>query len=159
MLRVLVILGLVLVVLQAPAHPPVGTSGPAAAAIPVCDWNLKFHGTLTELGEDEADWRITQLPVGRGGQALMDQGRAEVDPDVDCRDVSSLVKHEWVHLQQARVYGSQLAATAFYGSSEQLEVAADCGALRLGAEYTPYLGQPCSEGLSRNAAFLVAYGR
>lgn len=156
MLRVLIVLGLVLMVLQTPP-----ASAPRTAVhtdVPVCDWNREFHVTLAGLGENETDWQVTQLPAGRGGQALMDQRRAEIDPDVDCVDLSSLVTHEWVHLQQARLYGSQQAATEFYGGSEWLEVAADCGAWLLGATYTPYLPYPArcpSAGLTRNARFLI----
>ncbi len=160
MLRVLVVVGLVLLVLQA---PPASAPRPTAhTAGSVCDWNRVYHSTLARLGENEADWRVTQLPRGRGGQALMDQGRAEIDPDVDCVDLSSLVTHEWVHLQQARMYGSQQAATEFYGGAEQLEIAADCGAWLLGAAYTPYLPYPArcpTAGLTRNARFLTAYQR
>jgi len=160
MLRVLIVLGLVLLVLQT---PPASAPRPAAhTEAPVCDWNREYHSTLAGLGENEAAWQITPLPVGRGGQALMDQGRAEIDPAVDCVDLSSLVTHEWVHLQQARVYGSQQAATEFYGDAERLEVAADCGAWLLGAAYTPYLPYPArcpSVGLTRNARFLIAYQR
>lgn len=158
LLRVLVVLGLVLVVFQTPQGQPSSTAG----AAPVCDWNTEYYRTLTELGENETDWRIVPLDRGRGGQALMDQGRVEIDPAVDCADLPSIVIHEWVHLQQARVYGSQHAAVTHYGSVELLEVAADCGALLLGATYTPYLPYPArcpSAGLTRNARFLIAYGR
>jgi hypothetical protein len=160
--RVLIVLGLVLLVLQAPPEQPADLPQPASrTAGAVCNWDREYHSTLAALGEDEADWQVIPLPLGRGGQALMDQGRAEIDPDVACVDLSSLVKHEWVHLQQARMYGGQHAAVEFYGSYEQLEIAADCGARMLGATYTPYLADTdsCTVGLTRNAVVLISYQR
>lgn len=131
------------------AAPPLDTAA--------CDWDREYRQAIVFLGESQSDWTVTQLPAGRGGQALMEQRRAEVDPDVECRDVSSVVKHEWVHLQQARLYGSHQAALDAYQdpSGDVLEFVADCTAWRLGATYTPYLTQGtwvCDEAWPRAEA-------
>lgn len=159
--RLVIVVGLVLAVLlpgpRDNTPPPVRVAADVAPAS--CDWQHEYHRTLTQLGESVSDWRVTQLALGRGGQTLMDQAHAEVDPDVACVDVSSIVKHEWVHLQQVRVYGSYPAVMAYYGSIDRMELAADCGARLLGATYTTYLDRvgDCPAGLRRNAGFLINY--
>ncbi len=150
-----------------PAESAVPGAAGSAATVGIvaepCDWDTEYHRTLTLLGENEADWKITPLPVGRGGKALMEQQRAEIDPDVDCSDVSSVVKHEWAHLQQARLYGSHQAVLNAYQdpSGAVMEFAADCTAWRLGATYQPYLSwgtRACDESWPRaEARRLIRY--
>lgn len=163
MLRAAVTAGLMLLLgFHAPQdHPTEPLHQPAHMVAPACDWDTEYHETLAELGEDEAAWRVAPLVPGRGGQTWMDERRVDIAPTVGCADVSSIIRHELVHLQQVRVYGSHQAVLAYYGSDEQLELAADCGALFLGATYSPYLGASprCPAGLVRNALFLIAYNR
>lgn len=156
LLRLAVVVGLALGTFL-PGPPDVSVAAQPAAA--PCDWWHEYDTTLAELGESAADWRVASLALGRGGQTLMDQRRAEVDPDVWCGDLPSVMTHEWMHLQQVRVYGSYQAAVVYYGGAEGMELAADCGARLLGATYTPYLDAvpDCPDGLRRNARFLVNY--
>lgn len=72
---------------------------------------------------------------------LMETGTVELGEGIPCRRVSSIIKHEWAHLQQGRMYGGHLDALHVYEVAGVMEFAADCVALRLGATYSPYLHQ------------------
>lgn len=153
--RLVVVLTLVMLAVGVPLEQP-AAAGPDRPAPAACDWQHEYRSTLTALGENPADWTVEPLD-GPWGLADLDALTAAIDPRVKCDVVSSVVKHEWIHLQQGRVYGAD-GATAFYGTHDRLEMAADCGARILGAVYAPYLTyvSRCPEGLQRNARYLIS---
>lgn len=86
-----------------------------------------------------------------------------VNPDVPCDSVASVVRHEWLHLQQVDMYGPGLGALTL--GRDRVEIVADCGSLLLGSTNSPYvpelLDEPavgCSEADFADARELIAHG-
>jgi hypothetical protein len=126
------------------AVPGAAGSGVVLPAAEPCDWGREYHHTLASLGEPAADWHIIDMAAKRPGvyaHALLDTDTVELGKDMPCPVVSSVIRHEWVHLQQGRMYGGHLAVLDAYQdrSGEVMEFVADCAAGRLGATYQPYL--------------------
>jgi hypothetical protein len=115
-----------------------GTALHAAAG---CDWAYEFDSALAQVGEHRKNWTLVDLTEN---YALADTAAltVEFNPEVPCDRVSSIVRHEWMHLQQARHYGSYDAMlTAYAGDASLIELVADCGSQLLGSIYLPYLSQ------------------
>lgn len=117
-------------------EPPIATTPPTATTASACDWQAEYDGTLAELGEDPRDWVVMSGDsiTGASGLAFSRVGMAAVNPDIPCWDVATTVRHEWMHLQEARHYGEQ--AEAVLGSRERIELVADCGAMMLADGHT-----------------------
>lgn len=136
-----------------------------AARPSVCVWQDQIEQALAERGEDPQDWTVTDLPDGQWGVVDLDEQWAYVDRHVPCHLVASVVRHEWMHLQQARKLGGTDATYGAYDwDAGRLELVADCGALLLGSTYTPYVAQHekatgvgCSASYAAAAQALIAY--
>lgn len=112
----------------------------AAAAAPTpCDWQAEYDRTIAQLGDDPAHWfRVRgDLMSGYNGRTDLDAGQSYVNPATPCEQVADTVRHEWMHLQQARAHGGAAGAYRAY-PGERLEIVADCGSWLLGSNYTPY---------------------
>lgn len=135
--RVLVVAGLVAALLTATAVllSPAPVSVAVAATPAPCVWDDELQRTLDELGEDPRDWVLVRADDGAAGKAYT-TGMAAVDPEIGCEYVASVVYHEWMHLQQLRVYGDDFGRTEL--GTSRMEIVADCGAWLLGSTYTPY---------------------
>jgi hypothetical protein len=105
-------------------------------------------------------WVLTGR-YGHYGATDLASGAVFISPSVPARRLDSVVRHEWAHVLQIRVYGSAAATiaglnAAFGGSGMTgVERAADCMALQLGATWTNYTS--CSSpAWQRGAARLLA---
>lgn len=127
-------------VLLAGASPTGPTPAAAAPAQPAaCDWDTELLRALDELGEHPPRWTITDHVDDRLGSTDLDELTATIDPDTPCPMVASVVRHEWMHLQQGWTHGGLAAAVEHYGGRAELEVVADCGSMLLGSQHTPYV--------------------
>lgn len=123
--------------------PPIVDTPPATLAA-ACDWHTEYRETLAELGEHPRDWVVMSgdIITGSSGLAWPRVGMAAVNAATPCWDVSTTIRHEWMHLQQARAYGPRIAAAS--GGTRRMEMIADCGAMLLdrgdGSAY-PYVIQ------------------
>ncbi|MEU0467226.1 hypothetical protein ABZ215_24765 [Amycolatopsis sp. NPDC006131] len=133
---------------------PVSAPADAAAPPKQCAWATEYNRTLDELGENRALWRVGDVPDTGWGEAS-DAG-AVVDALVPCRYVADVVRHEHMHLQQVRQFGSGRFA-AFVLGADRIEIVADCASLLAGSRYTPYvdLAGGCSERDLRDARQLL----
>jgi hypothetical protein len=145
------------IVVLDPQPPALAT----ASTQPVCVWADELQDTLDELGEDPADWRLARSP-DYWGKAFPD-GTVVVNPDVPCDSVSSVVRHEWMHLQQIRMYGTDLGSMAL--GRNRVEIVADCGSMLLGSTNTPYVrdqldahGVGCTDADLADARELIEFG-
>ena len=120
---------------QADAEPAL-RSAPTPAP---CAWDDQLQDTLTRLGEDPKDWTVTNIKGGYAGWTDLDMLRVHLDRDDPCTWLPSVVTHEWMHLQQGRMFGGKQATYAAYGGAARLELVADCGSMLLGSEHTPYI--------------------
>ncbi|MEU3272892.1 hypothetical protein ABZ639_18790 [Saccharomonospora sp. NPDC006951] len=128
-------------VLRIPSAP----SDLAAAAPPrSCDWNSEYERTIRELGEDPRDV-VRVAGIARKGQAYLDAHMIGINPSTPCDMVSSVIRHEWAHVQQGRLAGGLAAAWRKYG--DRLEIVADCASWLLGSEHTPYRQQRIDDQL------------
>lgn len=93
-----------------------------------------------------------------------DEGVARINPATPCLLIDETIKHEWMHLQQARVYDGRDGAHERYGGHGGAERVADCGAWLLGSDVTPcidpvwefnYIG-PCDLLDVLKAVWLIA---
>ncbi|MFF5992562.1 hypothetical protein [Prauserella flavalba] len=138
-----------------------------AAATPTpptpCDWDAEWSATIAELGEDPLNFvRQTGDMDGLKGRAYLDTGVVTISTATTCEMVSSVIRHEWVHLQQGRMHGGLRGAWRVYG--DRLEIVADCGSWLLGSQHTPYrqraleAGQPgCSPRDLAEARRLITF--
>lgn len=143
---------------QAGGQPAANAASPTVLAS--CVWDDELTRTLAELGEHPGNWTITDLDGGYLGRARLDEDRALIDRDTPCDYVSSVVKHEWMHLQQGRKFGGKRAAYAAYGgSADRLELVADCGSMLLGARHTPFVDDQggCSDADRAAARALIDF--
>ncbi|MGN6302424.1 MAG: hypothetical protein ACTHN8_15185 [Angustibacter sp.] len=105
-------------------------------------------------------WVLTGK-YGHWGATDLGSGTVYISPSVPASRLDSVVRHEWAHVLQIRVYGSASATVAglnaYFGGSGMtgVERAADCMALQLGATWTNYTS--CSSATwQRGAAHLLA---
>lgn len=134
-------------------------TAPDASSNP-CDWRTEYETTITGLGEDLDDWRVTRIEDGAWGMTDTRNLTVRVSPDIPCNNVSSIVRHEWMHVQQARTLGVDLQAAYNDPTGLLDELVADCGSKMMGSTYLPYLSQPgwkCNEWATNNARFLISY--
>lgn len=141
--------------LASPEAAPAPTPSPAS-----CDVAALVAERVAELGETgRSSWTVVQGRIVDGSRSLL--GAAGVDEvqissEVPCDLVSTVVSHEWMHLQQERRYPGR--AGEAYGA-KGLERIADCGAQLMGGHYAPYLEKiypgPCSEYELQSARSLI----
>lgn len=124
-----------LTVFALPLTSAAGASAPGAT----CDMREEMVRTVHELGDDLHDWRTSRATHGYWGFVPFDQGYARIHPEMPCEHVADTVRHEWLHLQQVRLYGDRDAVYARYGSRPHFERVASCGALLLGSRRLSYL--------------------
>lgn len=135
MTRLLTVLALLLATLS---FTPAAQSAPEApTADPVaCDWHQTFAEEVLALDGNFDAWRVASLdeyavdgnePFGR---VSYDDMIASINPDVPCETLPSVLKHEWMHLQQGRTHGD---------GGPDSELVADCGSQLLGSDVTPYI--------------------
>jgi hypothetical protein len=109
-----------------------------------------------------ARWVLTGR-YGHWGATDLANGTVYISPSVPASRLDSVVRHEWAHVLQIRVYGSAAATVAglnaaFGGSGMTgVERAADCMALQLGATWTNYTS--CSSPAWQRAAARLLAGR
>lgn len=123
-----------------------------------CNWDDEVNRTITELGADPANWHVGSggSMSGKAGVAHLDSRTVTINPIQPCEHVADTVRHEWMHLQQGLRYGGWDETMTAMGSRERAELAADCGAMLLGADYLPYLdGEPCTPDLLAEARRLI----
>lgn len=140
------------------ALPPEQVAGEATPA--PCVWEQEFLSTLADLGEDVGDWSAWDTIGENGGMMFPETMTATVNPNAKCAWVSSIVRHEYAHLQQFRMYGS--GTREHYGSN--LERVADCASKLMGSRVTPYLDPdhpaytgPCTVGDYQHAQRIIEY--
>lgn len=128
-----------------------------------CNWRTEYERTIYELGDDPSNWFLLggepMRDPKRGiyfGMVFHEDGSAAVNPATPCRLVADVVRHEWMHLQQWRMYGPDFGAVML--GKRRLELVADCGSMLLGSKYTPYLQQEtCTQRDLRDARRLIDY--
>ncbi|QWF81117.1 hypothetical protein HUW46_04543 [Amycolatopsis sp. CA-230715] len=115
---------------------------------------------LDELGRDGYDWIITSNALGENrGRADIDNRIVRIRTTVGCDYMSSVVTHEWVHVQQGHRYGDDLGRTYDAFGAHELEMVADCGSMLLGSPKHPYVddaGGVCSPYEVDTARRLIA---
>ncbi|GAA5111357.1 hypothetical protein [Haloechinothrix salitolerans] len=132
-----------------------------------CDWQREYTGTIAALGADPARFRVSE-DTRLYGRVRFDERLALINPTTPCRFVADTVRHEWMHLQQARAYGDADGVRDRYGTRDHTERVADCGARILGSTTTPYVDAdfahtamyvgPCRPTDIREARHLIAWG-
>jgi hypothetical protein len=123
---------------EAPYRPSVAIAHTADGA---CDWEAEMRNAIHTVGEDPADWFV-QSGSGMNARyavAHLDTDTVTLNAAMPCEVVADTVRHEWVHLQQGRLYGGWEETKTAMGSHERAELAADCGSMLLGSDYLPYV--------------------
>lgn len=141
--------------LASPEAAPAPTPSPAS-----CDVASLVAERAAELGETgRSSWTVVQGRIVDGDRSLLGAAypnRVEISSETPCDMVSTVVSHEWMHLQQERRYPGH--ANEAYGP-KALERIADCGAQLMGGHYAPYLEKvfpgPCSEYELESARTLI----
>lgn len=118
-------------------------STPAALAdAPDCSWPVEYTRTIAELHENPALFHV--LPgavvsekVGSPAVGAADTDEVSVAAETPCWKLSSVIRHEHMHLQQYRLWGGLNGARIVYG--DRLEIVADCASKLAGSRYTPYV--------------------
>lgn len=127
------------------ASPSAAVPGPVDPAYAGCDKAAAMNARVAELGETgKSSWKLAATPQGLGG--FVDNGdQVTISTGIPCELIRTVVNHEWVHVLQWREYGER--AYAAYGSSEEVEMIADCGGQLLGNVFMPYFeifGHSCT---------------
>jgi hypothetical protein len=119
------------------AHPP-ATATPSAVA--TCDPAAVMNHRLDELGRDGYTWTIKPSPLDDEyhlGLTGFDEPIVIISDKVTCDLMTTVVNHEWLHVQQAHTYPGHVDEA--YGGRAEVELIADCGSMLLGSRYTPYI--------------------
>lgn len=149
------------------------TKRPAPAKRTVAQRPARSTAPSTSLGQAVARipgygahrptrWVLTGQ-YGHWGATDLNSGTVFISPSVPASRLDSVVRHEWAHVLQIRVYGSASATiaglNAYFGGSgiTGAERAADCMALQLGATWTNYTS--CSSAAWRRGAAHLLAGR
>lgn len=120
-----------------PAPPPQVVKPAPVPATPRCDWGREFEAAVSYVDPSwTASWHVKDS--GAWGMTAPDTGEVDIAPRTPCVRVRDIVLHEWIHVQQGRVYGSLSAAEAALARFGGVEVVADCGAKQLGATWFSY---------------------
>lgn len=127
-----------------------------------CDWGREYTAALKARGENPTNWTVITARGDGPGPAwtILREQQVTVTRELPCRHVASAVNHEWMHLQQARMYGATAAERFYRAAPGWMERVADCGSALLGSSWVPYLREsPCSVQAIRAAEYLIAYHR
>lgn len=118
---------------------------PSAPSTPAVDpWDVVYARMAAQL---PARWTIADR--GSWGAVSLNTGTVYIARRTPVQHLADVMRHEWIHVQQWRVYGSAArAALAPFGG---IEVMADCGAIQLGARWTNYT-RSCTAEQNRAAA-------
>ena len=138
------------------ARQPAAAVQPAAAAKkPTGDpFAQRLDAAIAQVpGASSATWIVAD----RGGWAATDlaTGVVYVSPHTPANRLLDVVRHEWVHVQQGRVYGGFAQADKALAPLGGIEVVADCGARTLGAGWTKYI-KHCSPQQTAAATSILA---
>lgn len=133
---------------------------------PACVWIDEYTRTLADLHETGEGWTISPtyptLNGVKGWGVTTDDG-VVVSQLVPCDTVGDVVRHEHMHEQQIREFGSiEFAAEILNqgrhpGQVDRLELTADCASMLAGSRYHPYVDQAggCSDRDLRDARQLL----
>lgn len=139
---------------------PAQADAPAPAA---CVPATELARTVADLGAEPSVFRIEPIKHRDDPWGKATRGRVQISPDVPCKSIGDVARHEWMHVLQWRAYGPVKAA---YGTQANVERIADCGSRMLGSDYTPYLDAehgsyvgPCSDADVTHATALIAWGK
>lgn len=133
----------------------------APATATACSPAAVMSARLDQLGRSRYTWTISTTPLldDFRGRTYFDRREVLIAPKVTCDYMTSVVNHEWAHVQQDRRYPGH-AEEAF---GAKLEIVADCASMLLGSTYTPYIdrqrhetGGGCSEYELQSAQQLIA---
>jgi hypothetical protein len=115
---------------------------PTAAAARTCNPADVMNHRLAELGRGDYTWTFVPRADAGGGTAetLFAEHQVRIAADAPCGLILSVTNHEWMHVQQARKFGTNVAVFDAYGA-DGVEMVADCGSQLLGSTDTPYIGQ------------------
>jgi hypothetical protein len=147
-LLVLTLAGVITGALLVAAWPaPTAVAGVPAA--PACDWDTELRDTLHLLGENPEHWTAEPQLVDSQDRPAYGLAHWDVTASVSrqapCHLVRGVVSHEWAHLQQMRLLGTDTAHQYYRNNPDAMERVADCVALELGAFYAPYVAaEPCT---------------
>lgn len=128
------------------AQPAVAVPPAPADRQASCSWLDEFVQTLGELGEENGLWTIDPRQPSWRGQPMLavttDAG-VVVWEGIPCEYVPDALRHEHMHLQQVREFGSmEIAAERLaIDGRDRLEITADCASMLAGSTYTPYVAQ------------------
>jgi hypothetical protein len=136
---------------------------PAAEVNPACDWLDEFANTLSDLHEQDGTWTIDQAQPALDGEPMLavttDAG-VVVWEGIPCKSVADVVRHEHMHRQQIREFGSleHAAEKLAIGDKDRLEITADCASMLAGSKYTPYVQREggCTEQDLADARLILA---
>jgi hypothetical protein len=101
-------------------------------------------------GASSATWIVQDR--GAWGATDLGAGVVYIAPRTPASRVLDVVRHEWVHVQQGRVYGGMAPARDALAPWGGIELVADCGAKALGARWTNYIKRcsPAQTAAARN---------
>lgn len=106
-------------------------------------------------------WRVDGR-AGHWGSTLLPAEQVSISRAVPARLLDAVVRHEWSHVLQSRVYGGDTRAMvtaldATFGGPGGADRAADCMARQLGATWTHYT--TCADPRWRAAAAVLLSAR
>ncbi|MFL6141452.1 MAG: hypothetical protein ACJ72N_06220 [Labedaea sp.] len=104
-------------------------------------------------GASSATWIVQDR--GAWGATDLGAGIVYIAPRTPAGRVLDVVRHEWVHVQQGRVYGGIAQARTALAPWGGVEIVADCGAKALGATWTNYIKR-CSPAQTAAARNIIA---
>jgi hypothetical protein len=132
----------------------------AVAGTPSCDLAEAMNARLDQLGRGGYGWSVEPAPINdANGSAYTNWGtqRVVLSSKLPCSLVDTAVDHELIHVWQGNKFPDVIGA---YGDMS-VERVADCGAMLLGATWTPYIdadGRGCDAAELIEARSLVASG-
>ncbi|HEU5470465.1 MAG TPA: hypothetical protein VFV67_07415 [Actinophytocola sp.] len=108
-----------------------------AKAVKVVSFEQRLNDAVNRVpGARSATWIVADK--GAWGATDLSRGVVYIAPRTPATRILDVVRHEWVHVQQGRIYGGIDAARAGLAHVGGIEIIADCGAKALGAKWTHY---------------------
>lgn len=130
-------------------------SAPSAAqVVSTCDPQVVMNHRLAEIGTGGYTWSIGLINLNVAGHVDRKTRTVKIIPQVSCDLMTTVVNHEWMHVQQYLVTDS---LTHTYGTIGQAERVADCGSAMMGSTLMPYLDEtgPCTTEEFKEARKLI----
>ncbi|HET9140449.1 hypothetical protein [Actinophytocola sp.] len=111
---------------------------PAAAPKPAAQsFAERLNAAVAAVpGAGSATWVVADK--GSWGATDLSRGVVYIAPRTPANRLLDVVRHEWVHVAQGRIYGGIGAAKTALAHVGGIEVVADCGAKLQGARWTHY---------------------